>query len=73
MPAPHHSRFFKGRMPFLPPNQQRQSNEGNNQSINIRLLRHDKMQANSATFPAAVEGCTDLFVNFQLFLRYKLR
>jgi len=27
MPAPHHS-FFKGRMPFLPPNQQRQSTEG---------------------------------------------
>jgi len=28
MPAPHHSRFFTGRMPFLPPNQQRQSTEG---------------------------------------------
>jgi len=28
MPAPHHS-FFTGRMPFLPPNQQRQSTEGN--------------------------------------------
>jgi len=27
MPAPHHS-VFKGRMPFLPPNQQRQSTEG---------------------------------------------
>jgi len=27
MPAPHHS-FFTGRMPFLPPNQQRQSTEG---------------------------------------------
>jgi len=26
-PAPHHS-FFTGRMPFLPPNQQRQSTEG---------------------------------------------
>ena len=26
--APHHS-FFTGRMPFLPPNQQRQSTEGN--------------------------------------------
>ena len=31
-PAPHHS-VFTGRMPFLPPNQQRQSTEGN-QSIN---------------------------------------
>jgi len=28
MPAPHHSKFFTGRMPFLPPNQQRQSTEG---------------------------------------------
>jgi len=28
-PAPHHS-VFTGRMPFLPPNQQRQSNEGEN-------------------------------------------
>ena len=26
-PAPHHSVFFTGRMPFLPPNQQRQSTE----------------------------------------------
>jgi len=28
MPAPHHSKFFTGRMPFLPPNQQHQSTEG---------------------------------------------
>ena len=28
LPAPH--RFFTGRMPFLPPNQQCQSTEGNN-------------------------------------------
>ena len=28
MPSPHHSVFFTGRMPFLPPNQQRQSTEG---------------------------------------------
>ena len=27
-PAPHHSVFFTGRMPFLPPNQQHQSTEG---------------------------------------------
>ena len=27
-PAPHNSKFFTGRMPFLPPNQQRQSTEG---------------------------------------------
>jgi len=30
--VPHHSKFFTGRMPFLPPNQQRQSTEG--------LLKH---------------------------------
>ena len=29
MPVLHHSKFFTGRMPFLPPNQQRQSTEGN--------------------------------------------
>ena len=28
MPTPHHSVFYTGRMPFLPPNQQRQSTEG---------------------------------------------
>jgi len=28
MPVPHHSSFFTGRMPFLPPNQQHQSTEG---------------------------------------------
>ena len=28
-PAPHHSVFFTGRMPFLPPNRQHQSTEGN--------------------------------------------
>jgi len=28
VPAPNHSVFFTGRMPFLPPNQQRQSTEG---------------------------------------------
>jgi len=28
MPVPHHSSFFTGRMPFLPPNHQRQSTEG---------------------------------------------
>ena len=27
-PAPHHSVFFTGRIPFLPPNQQRQRTEG---------------------------------------------
>ena len=30
-PAPHHSKFFTDWMPFLPPNQQRQSTEGKHQ------------------------------------------
>ena len=37
MPVPHHSKFFTGRMPFLPPNQQRQSTEG---TYNIRYNKH---------------------------------
>jgi len=31
MPAPTTPQFFTGFMPFLPPNQQRQSTEGNNE------------------------------------------
>jgi len=33
-PPPQPARFFTGRMPFLPPNQQRQSTEGNTLSHN---------------------------------------
>jgi len=34
----HHSPiFFTGRMPFLPPNQQRQSTEGNISKFNRRI------------------------------------
>ena len=40
MPASHHSKFFTGRMPFLPPNQQRQSTEGNREDNSCKL---DKM------------------------------
>ena len=50
-PAPHHS-VFTGRMPFLPPNQQRQSTEGTNTNItkstffflNIVILNYRKRQ-----------------------------
>ena len=42
-PAPHHSNFFTGWMPFLPPNQQRESTEGKStyfQSVyNVALCR----------------------------------
>ena len=47
MPAPHHS-VFTGRMPFLPPNQQRQSTEGirysDNNNNNDRLTAFDPGQ-----------------------------
>ena len=50
-PAPHHS-VFTGQMPFLLPNQQRQSAEGNSSLIiiiiitrNHRHLQHFKMNA----------------------------
>jgi len=45
MPAPHHS-VFAGRMPFLLPNQQRQSTEGrnNNNNNNDRLTAFDPGQ-----------------------------
>jgi len=53
-PAPHHS-FFTGRMPFLPPNQQRQSTEGNlaeKYSNNYRdkeILEHYRPRINSVS------------------------
>jgi len=37
MPAPHHS-GFTGRMPFLPPNQQRQNNEGKRLHSKVKKL-----------------------------------
>ena len=40
MPAPHRS-VFTGRMPFLPPNQQRQSTEGNALAIRNKLYSAD--------------------------------
>ena len=36
-PATHHSVFFTGRMPFLPPNQQRQSTEGTTRNLKISI------------------------------------
>ena len=38
MPVPHDSCFFTDRMPFLPPNQQRQSTEGNNATASHQLI-----------------------------------
>jgi len=39
-PAPHHS-VFTGRMPFLPPNQQRQSTEGSH-TMRTQTAKHRK-------------------------------
>jgi len=38
------TQFFTGRMPFLPPNQQRQSSEGNNviQSSKVRRTKYNR-------------------------------
>jgi len=43
----HHSCFFTGRMPFLPPNQQRQSTEGNYilRSIKTQKKTKDELHA----------------------------
>jgi len=35
MPAPHHSVFFTGQTPFLPPNQQRQRTEGKEKALDV--------------------------------------
>jgi len=42
MPVPHHSSFFTGRMPFLPPNQQRQSTEGKFLKLQIKSKSSDE-------------------------------
>ena len=44
-PAPHHS-VFKGQMPFLPPNQQRQSTEGTNRKNYSYTCGYSILQTN---------------------------
>jgi len=52
MPAPQHS-VFTGRVPFLPPNQQRQSNEGS-QNVNPSEKKStEKVDANSCYLPSS--------------------
>jgi len=60
MPAPHHSTdssFFTGRMPFLPPNQQRQSTEGLLLVALVAIIAIIKMcaQLNTALLHFAVD------------------
>jgi len=48
MPAPHRSVLFTGWMPFLPPNQQRQSTEGKK----MKVKKVKQYNANKITAPA---------------------
>ena len=41
------TQFFTGRMPFLPPNQQRQSTEGINQSKHLLFVKKRRRQADN--------------------------
>jgi len=49
MPAPHHS-VFTGRMPFLPPNQQRLSTEGTNITLSMQSKINSKSMASWSQF-----------------------
>jgi len=40
----HHPPFFKGRMPFLPPNQQCQGTEGNRSIIATEALEQNRIE-----------------------------
>jgi len=51
MPAPHHS-VFTGQMPFLPPNQQRQSTGGKGSKLDQR----QRKQMDSQTGPIALRS-----------------
>ena len=37
------TQFFTGQMPFLPPNQQRQSTEGNTNTLSLNIFRPDAL------------------------------
>jgi len=54
-PVPHHS-FFTGRMPFLPPNQQHQSTEGN--TSRTESLWISRMSCNSSQPTISVKALT---------------
>jgi len=53
MPVPHHS-VFTDQMPFLPPNQQRQSTEGTSGWPQSRTKNSRIFQSHNFTFPEAV-------------------
>ena len=51
-PAPHHS-VFTGRMPFLPPNQQRQSTEGKYLLTYLKINDRSQRKAGRGVLPPA--------------------
>ena len=65
MPAPHHS-VFTGRMPFLPPNQQRQSTEG----ITWVGSRNHKSRAQTPTGRGITGAGRDIFGAIEKYREY---
>ena len=62
MPAPHHS-VFTGRMPFLPPNQQRQSTVGN---FNMVDSKYKELQKQWSFFFIPSFSCICCITNIAL-------
>jgi len=64
MPVPHHS-VFTGRMPFLPPNQQRQSTESKEQEQECEILKKESQPVRIPSYGEfqgyrlPMEGATD--------------
>ena len=50
MPVPHHWGFFIGRMPLLPPNQQRQSTEGVVNVTHLTYFYYDLLYCHTVHF-----------------------
>jgi len=63
MPAPHHSVFFTGQMPFLPPNQQHQRQLQDLEMLVQKLLSY-KMPFMTSQKKKEIE--THLYTNCQV-------
>ena len=66
MPVPHHS-VFTGQMPFLPPNQQHQSTEGNIKDIH----RENNFKSHIPGF-TLINQCLDVPKDLQRYLQWYL-
>ena len=62
MPVPHHS-FFTGRMPFLPPNQQRHSTEGITSNLTKLFLQCFCKVCTNFIYSFAIVVWNDLFTD----------